>query len=154
MELRHVLYVMSKLASIRHNLRNYAGGSGIYSFYYLETNIKQDYTRSNVHELSTTYSYEKRRIGHPKNRLAFSLDEYNFVQEKQDTEVKFIVDVLKPNKIQLLCETFHRELSENNIIDYHMLGNYYQDLAGSLQQMEQQIEGLDLSPQKTSQCIH
>ena len=34
------------------------------TFYYLETNIKQDYTRSSVHELSTTY--EKRRIEHLK----------------------------------------------------------------------------------------
>ena len=110
------------------------------SFYYLETNIKQDYTRSNVHEIYTTY--EKKRIEHLKNRLAFSLDEYNFVQEKQDTEVKFIVDVLRPNKIQLLCDTLYRMLSENNIIDYHMLENDHQNLVGSLQQMVQHIEGL------------
>ena len=56
------------------------------------------------------------------------------MQEKQDTEVKFIVDVLKPNKIQLLCDTLCRKLSENNIIVYHMPGN---DLVGSLEQMVQ-----------------
>ena len=72
------------------------------------------------------------------------------MQEKQDTEVKFIIDVLKPNKIQLLCDTLYRKLSENN---YHMLENDHQNLLGSLQQMVQQIEGLDLSPQKTRQCI-
>ena len=121
------------------------------SFYYLETNIKQDYTKSNVHEIYTTC--EKKRIEHLKNRLAFSLDEYNFVQEKQDTEVQFIVDVLKPNKIQLLCDTLYRMLSENNIIDYRMLGNDHQNLVGSLQQMVQQIEELELPPQKTRQCI-
>ena len=91
------------------------------SFYHLETNIKQDYTRSNVHEIYTTY--EKKRIEHLKNRLAFSLDEYNFVQEKQDTEVQFIVDVLKPNKIQLLCDTLYKMFSEDNVIDCHMLEN-------------------------------
>ena len=123
---------MSKLASIRHNLRNYAGGLRDDSFYYLETNMKQDYTRSNVHEIYATY--EKRRIEHLKNRLAFSLDEYNFVQEKQDTEVKFIVDVLIPNKIHLLCDTLCRKLSENNIIVYQMPEN---DLVGSLEQMVQ-----------------
>ena len=75
------------------------------------------------------------------------------MQEKQDTEVKFVVDVLKPNKIQLLCDTLYRMLSENNIIDYHMLENDHQNLVGSLQQMVQQIEGLELPPQKTRQCI-
>ena len=111
----------------------------------------QDYTRNNVHEIYTTYG--KRRIEQLKNRLTFSLDEYNFVKEKQDTEVKFIVDVLKPNKIQLLCDTFYRNLLENNIIDYHMLENDHQNLVGSLQQMVQQIKGIDLFPQKTRQCI-
>ena len=75
------------------------------------------------------------------------------MQEKQDTEVKFIVDVLKPNKIQLLCNTLYRMLPKNNIIDYHMLENDHQNLVGSLQQMVQQIEGLELPPQKTRQCI-
>ena len=75
------------------------------------------------------------------------------MQEKQDTEVKFIVDVLKPNKIQLLCDTLYGMLSENNIIDYHMLENDHQNLIGSLQHMVQQIEGLELPPQKTRQCI-
>ena len=121
------------------------------SFYYLETNIKQGYRGSNVHEIYTTY--EKKRTEHLKNRLAFSLDEYNFVQEKQDTEVKFIVNALKSSKIQLLCDTLYRMLSENNIIDSHMLENDHQNLVGSLQQMVQQIEELELPPQKTRQCI-
>ena len=72
--------------------------------------------------------------------------------EKQDTEVKFIVAVLKPNKIQLLCDTLYRKLSENYIIDYHMLENDHQNLVGSFQHLVQQTEGLDLSPQKTKQC--
>ena len=154
------------------------------SFYYLETNIKQDYTKtmfmkfqsqkiqgfcvadfatlsdetrsrskifplfirikepcvrnlkgSNVRNYlgfrKLIYTiYEKRVIEHLKNKLTFSLDEYNFVQEKQATEVKFIVDVLKPHEIQLLCYALHRKSSENNIIDYHMLENDHQNLVG------------------------
>ena len=34
-----------------------------------------------------------------------------------------------------------------------MLENDHQNLVGSLQQMVQQIDGLDLPPQKTRQCI-
>ena len=70
------------------------------------------------------------------------------MQENQGIEVKFIVDILKPNKIQLLCDTPYRKLSESNISDYHMLENDHHNLVGSLQQMVQQTEGLDLPPQK------
>lgn len=113
MELRHTIPIYDVSSNSRHSrefiilcrrLRDD-------SFYYLETDVEQDFERTGDNEAFT--AYERKRVTHLKNRLERGITNYKRVEDKDDLEVKTISDVVRINDVLSDCGSVIRVLSED-----------------------------------------
>ena len=121
------------------------------SFYYLKTDVEQDFERTGDNEAFT--AYERKRVTHLKNRLEREITNYQRVEDKDDLEVKTISDVVRINDVLSDYDSVIRDLSEDKKVSYSKVQTSHETLVCSLQRTVERIDELDLPQQKSRQCI-
>jgi hypothetical protein len=120
-------------------------------FYYLDTNVAEDFKRSGDNEEYTIY--EEKRVAHLKRRVELALEQYENLPEKREMEMKTLSDILRVRDVVKECVTLHTNLAKSKTVSYHSVQGDHKRLVKSLQKVVTQIEELELPVMKSRQCI-
>ena len=120
-------------------------------FYYLDTNVAEDFKRSGNSEDYTIY--EEKRVAHLKHRVELALEQYEIVPEKSKMEMKTFSEVLSVRDVLKECNTLHTKLAESKTVSYQSVHGDHKRLVKSLQKILIQVEELELPVMKSGQSI-